>query len=158
MDNQDLIKRIEALEKWKADRERQQIVYPLDFQSQQILAKYFMHITGTVFTTGGAGGNIFTHYIGNQDNLQFQVDKNTFIPYTVVPSTNVFTVTGGTYFEDDTQVYVSTEDTPPSPLVAGDPYFIINSTGQTFKLSLTQGGAEINITDTGTGRQYIYFY
>ena len=158
MDNQNLLKRIEVLEKWKADRERQQIVYPLDFQSQEILAKYFMHITSTVLTVAGAGGNTFTTYIGNQGSLQFQVDKNTFIPYTVVPSTNIFTVTSGTYFDNDMQVYVSTEDTPPAPLVAGTNYFVINSTGQSFKLSATMGGVAIDITDVGVGRQYIYFF
>ena len=38
MNNEELIARIEALEKWKADRERQQITFPLDFQSEMIKA------------------------------------------------------------------------------------------------------------------------
>lgn len=158
MDNQNLENRIAKLEKWMNDKTIQQITYPLDNKSLIILQKYFMHIDTTVITTAGAAGNVFTNYIGNQGSFNFQVDKNTFIPYTVNVSTNVLTVTGAVYFQNDMQVYVSTEDTPPTPLVAGTNYFVINSTGLTFKLAATMGGAAINITDSGVGRQYIYFY
>jgi len=158
MDNQQLLKRIEALEKWKKEREAQQIVYPLDFQSQSILGNYFMHITSMVKTFVGSSNNIFTSFIGSQGSNEFQVGSNTFIPYTVDVTSNILTTAGKVYFENDQNVYVSTEDTPPPPLTTTGNYFVINSTGQSFKLSLTQGGAAINITDTGVGKQYIYFY
>lgn len=35
---QDLLKRVEALEAWKAERANQQLTYPLDFVSQQIIS------------------------------------------------------------------------------------------------------------------------
>lgn len=148
---------IEDLKKWKEERMRQQISFPLDIHSIETLMNYFMRILSTVETVSGVGGNVFINYIGKQGNLEFQVDKNTFIPYTVNATTNVFTNTQ-IVFQNDMQVYVSTEDTAPAPLVAGDPYFIVNASGLTFQLSATQGGAAINITDTGVGRQYIFFF
>ncbi len=33
---------------------------------------------------------------------------------------------------------------------------IINSTGNTFKISLTSGGAAVDITDIGVGRHFIF--
>lgn len=157
MDNQDLQARVAALEKWKADRERQQITFPLDVQSQRVLNKYFMHVTGSITTVGGASGNTFVEYIGQQANIEFVVSANTYIPYTVNTTTDVFTVTNYN-FENGMLVNVATSDTTPAPLVSGTDYYVVNSTGLTFKLSLTFGGAAIDITTTGTGSQYIYFF
>lgn len=155
----DLEKRIKALEDWKKQRETQQIVYPLDFQSQKILGNYFMHIIGDITTVGGAGGNTFVSYLGQQGPFEFTVDANIYIPYTVTSlADNQVTVAYGN-FEDDEAVSVITSDTAPAPLVAGIVYYVINSTGQTFKLTTVQGdsGSIVDITDTGTGKQYIYF-
>lgn len=43
----------------------------------------------------------------------------------------------------------------PSPLVRTLDYFVVNPTANTFQLSLTASGAAINITDNGTGDQYV---
>ncbi len=59
MNNEELIARIEKLEKWKTDRERQQITLPLDPTSIDILNNYFMRLTGAYITVGGAGGHTF---------------------------------------------------------------------------------------------------
>lgn len=48
-------------------------------------------------------------------------------------------------------VNVKTATTLPAGLSALTPYFIISATANTFKLSATKGGTEIDITDTGTG-------
>jgi hypothetical protein len=162
----ELIKRIEALEEWKRQREQQQLTQPLDPQTVEIINQYFMRITGSVLTSGGASGNNFTTYIGEQNGQEFELGANTFIPYTVDATSNVFSIVGSPYtFEDDTSVYVTSgtvsppnNSVPPAPLVANTEYFVINPSGQTFQLSATSGGAAINITDTGTGRQFIYFY
>ncbi len=156
---QQLEARIAELEKYVADRKRQQIQFPLDIQSQQILGLYFMHITGIVHTIGGAGGNEFTTYVGFQDAFNFEVAANTFIPYSVTVATDIITVQK-IAFQNDMQVYVSTSGTPPSPLDTTTNYFVVNAaaSGLTFQLSLTQGGAAINITDSGDGSQYIYFF
>ncbi len=157
MDITQLENRIKMLEDWKAKKEKQQISFPLDIESQTVLRNYFMAITGVVKTVGGASGNEFTNYIGKQGNYNFQVDANTFYPYSVVVSSNVFTVQG-IAFQNDQQVYVSTSDTPPAPLTAGTQYFVVSASGFTFKLALTSGGTAIDITDTGIGLQYIYFF
>lgn len=39
----------------------------------------------------------------------------------------------------------------PAPLVQGTPYYIVNKTSNTFQLSLTLGGAAIDITSAGSG-------
>lgn len=141
------------------DKTSQQISYPLDINSVKVLNQYFMQITGTVKTVAGAAGNEFTYYVGNQNGaqFQFQVSANTFIPYTVNVSANTITE-NRVRFPNDTQIYVSTSDTPPTPLNTSTNYFVINSTGTTFQLSLTMGGAAIDITDSGVGQQYIYFF
>jgi len=158
MNNEELIARIEKLEKWKLDRERQQITLPLDVTSQLVLQQYFMRIVDTIITEGGAGGNTFVQYLGKQGDKEFLVGENTYTPYIVNTTTNVLTTSGTKYFEDDMQVYVATSNTPPAPLDPITTYFVISSNGTAFKLSLTQGGAEIDITDTGVGNQYIYFF
>lgn len=165
MDNQQLQQRIEALEKWKADRERQQITFPLDITSQQVLANYFMQITGSVVSASGVGGKEFLQFIGNQGVYNFTVTQNTYVPYTVDVTSNVFTVNAtltstGNVFENDTELYVAftLNGIPPNPLTEGTPYYVISSSGNTFKLSTTIGGAEVNITDTGTGNQYLYYF
>ncbi len=165
MDNQQLLKRIEALEKWKADRERQQIVFPLDFQSQTILSNYFMRIIDTItYITVGAEEHVVTSYIGEQNQnlgsngqIRFQVGNVNVFPYTVNATTNILTVPGGQRFEDGTavSVYYAPDGALPSPLAVNTTYYVVSSTGTSFKLSATSGGAEINITDTGTGRQFI---
>lgn len=156
-ENQQLEARIRELEKYVAERKRQQISFPLDVQSRIILQNYFMSITGVVKTVGGVSGNEFISYIGQQGDFPFEVSYNTFIPYTVNVSSNVLTVQR-IAFQDDQMVYVSTSGTPPSPLDTVTNYFVVNSSGLTFQLSLTQGGAPIDITDDGDGSQYIYFF
>jgi hypothetical protein len=42
-------------------------------------------------------------------------------------------------------------NTLPAPLVEGTPYFVINRSNQSFQVSLTSGGAAVNLTNSGTG-------
>lgn len=152
-----LQQRIENIEKWQREKDAQQIKYPLDVRSVAILQKYFMRIIDTIFTEGGAGGNTFVNYLGSQDEKVFLVAQNTFFPYQVDVASNVFT-TSNVEMQDDMMVYVASSGTPPSPLDTLVQYFVVNASGKTFQLSLTQGGAAINITDTGSGNQYLYFF
>ena len=75
-------------------------------------------------------------------------------------STNIFTanvsdiITFTTYTPVLNDVlYVSTTSALPSPLVINTKYYVITPAGSTCELSLTIGGAAINITTTGTGIQ-----
>lgn len=155
-DYQKLLQRVDALEKWKAQRERQQLTYPLDVQSQSILNKYVMVINDKFdFIVYGVADHAVSRYFGTQGNKAFEISPQTLFRYSVNATTNVFTVQGTNLLNDEA-VLVTTNDTLPAPLDGTTTYYVINSTGTTFKLSLTVGGAEINVTDIGVGNQFIY--
>lgn len=161
-DNANLSNRIAALEKWKTEKEAQQIKFPLDVQSVAILNKYFMRIDSTVlYEVVGAAAHPVTVYLGNQDGLPFEITPQNIYPYTVNVTTNELTVTTNNSFFEDQEVYVFTTPSGsfPSPLDVNIPYFIKSisktASGTVFVLSLTPGGATINITTNGTGPQYI---
>ena len=48
-------------------------------------------------------------------------------------------------------VYVSTTDTLPGGFAVDTPYWVVNRSGLTFRLSATSGGSPITPTTTGTG-------
>lgn len=155
-DYQKLLQRVEALEKWKAQKTRQQISYPLDIQSQEVLGKYVMRITDRYdFILFGVAEHPVSTFIGAQGNNVFEVSPKTLFRYTVNVTSNEFTVEGSN-FVDDEAVLFTTSDTLPNPLDGSTTYYVINSSGGTFEVSLTVGGAAVNITDLGVGSQYIY--
>lgn len=160
MDDKEIINRITALEKWRADREKQQITLPLDPISQTILQNYFPRIISSVVTVGGVTGQPFTTYIARQGNFVFEVPQSTLVNYTVDVSANTLNVVTSR-FDNDRLVSVATENTTPNPLSTSNSYYVVNASngGLTFKLSLTLGGAAIDITTSGTGKQYVsYLY
>lgn len=55
-------------------------------------------------------------------------------------------------------VVVSTTNTLPGGLSTGTVYYVINATTNTFKLSTSQGGSAVDITDTGTGTHSWHSY
>jgi hypothetical protein len=61
----------------------------------------------------------------------------------------------GHSLEDDYQVYLISTGTLPAPLSSAIPYYIINSSTNTFKLSTSLGGSAVNITDIGSGTHYL---
>lgn len=71
--------------------------------------------------------------------------------YTANATTDFITVSSA--LPDGTTIQVLSSGTPPGGLSVGQTYYVVNSTGTTFKLSLTNGGAAINITTTGSGVQ-----
>lgn len=162
-DYQALSNRVAELEKWRAQRTQQQISFPLDVQSLNILMEYFMRITNLyTYEVVGASTHLVETYVGMQGKQSFQVAPNDIAAYTVNVSADTITLpsyisTPTTTFSNDRAVTVLSSGTPPNPLDSVTTYYVINSNGTTFKLSLTVGGAAINITDTGTGQQYITF-
>lgn len=159
---QSLANRVAALEKWKTEKEAQQIKFPLDVQSVTILNKYFMRINETVlYEVVGAAAHPVTIYLGTQDTIPFQITPQNIYPYTVNVTTNELTVTTNNSFYEDQEVYVYTTPTGsyPNPLAVNTTYFIKSisksASGTVFVLSLTSGGATINITSNGSGPQYI---
>lgn len=77
--------------------------------------------------------------------------------FTVDDVTNVITVGSSGIFADTNTVKFSVGGggVLPAGLVAGTLYFVISTSGATFKVSETSGGAEVNITDSGTVPFYI---
>jgi hypothetical protein len=65
---------------------------------------------------------------------------------------DVLTVPGHTLaLNDQVRVMAVPGATLPTGLSAGQTYFVLTVTGDTFSLSLTQGGAAVNITAAGSG-------
>lgn len=161
MDNQNLENRIKALEKWQKERQSQQIFYPLDIKSLDILNKYFLRIyqEATIYELNGEGGFTYlTKYLTKQDNQYIDLNKSRFMPYSVDISTDYLTVNQGKSFVDNTILYFTTTDTQPAVINLSLPYYVINSTGQRFQISTTVGGAAVNFADSGTGNQFINYY
>lgn len=151
----ELKKRIDALEKWQKERKLQQITYPLDIQSFKVLVKYFMSIVSLVDMriTGVGDRRLFT-YLGIQDSQRFQVTPQTLFKYNANATSNTLTLADAS-LPNDTAVYLYSDGTYPAPLDVDIIYYVVNSAGNTLQLSLTSGGAAINLTDAGTGQQYI---
>jgi hypothetical protein len=64
--------------------------------------------------------------------------------------TDELTLAGGASIPVNGRVTLSSTGTPPAGLIAGS-YYVVASSGSNIKLSATQGGAAIDITDAGTG-------
>lgn len=71
-------------------------------------------------------------------------------------STNTFTAPNHG-FSDGNDVSIITTDTPPAPLTTASPnvYYVRDATADTFKLTDTPGGSAIDITNLGSGIQFI---
>jgi hypothetical protein len=64
-------------------------------------------------------------------------------------------VTSTVALDEYTPITLTTTGYLPPPLLPGRTYYVKNSTGTTFNLSLTAGGTAINTTGAGSGAQYI---
>jgi hypothetical protein len=64
-------------------------------------------------------------------------------------------VTAAITLANNTPITLNTSGYLPPPLLPGVTYYVVNSTGTTFNLSLTAGGAAINTTAVGSGAQSI---
>lgn len=72
------------------------------------------------------------------------------VTFTAVAATDVITATGHTLVDGD-KVRVSSTGTLPGGLSASTDYFVRDTSGSTFKLAASSGGAAIDITSTGSG-------
>jgi len=81
----------------------------------------------------------------------------TYAPsFTAVAATDIITATAHGLSNGMT-LQVTSAGTLPAGLTASTVYYVISSTTNTFKVSLTSGGAAVDITDTGSGtHSYIY--
>jgi hypothetical protein len=70
--------------------------------------------------------------------------------FTAVAATDVFTAAGSAFANGDKINLKGANATLPAGISTGT-YFVVNASGATFKLSLTSGGAAIDITTDGSG-------
>lgn len=152
-----LEREVNELKTWKNERIRQQISFPLDEVSKKIILKDTFIVKDLLNFTR-ANGVVFPFGVTtiNNDKLITLSTLPTLHIYTTDSSDLITSVNHG--FDNDDQVTVISSDVVPAGLAEGTKYYVINSTPNTLKLSLTSGGAAVNITDSGTGTQYIYFY
>jgi len=164
--NESLEQRVAALEKWKEEKTRQQIAYPLDERSFIILNKYFLSQIATLAFDEGVGGSPFRSILVRQDENVNEINVSTsLITFGVNITTNVLNIGNDVInknqgrFEDDQRVSVYSTGELPAPLTSTFPggYWVIDGTngGTQIQLSETMGGAAINITNSGTGQHYI---
>lgn len=76
---------------------------------------------------------------------------------TVDAGTDVVTATVPSGFGNSSIVKFTTTGVAPAGLTANQHYFVRDTSGGTFKLAATSGGAAIDITDTGSGTHSVQF-
>ncbi len=79
--------------------------------------------------------------------------SGTCAPAGVDTTGETITIVGHTFVNGD-QIYYESSGTVIGGLTARNYYFIVQVSGDTFKLSSTQGGGAINLTSQGTGTHY----
>lgn len=141
---------------WKEERTRQQLKYPLDTATLNILKKYFLRTTGKVYRQ--LGSDIFVGYFTIQQDdspvsLGLMSERN-LIQFSVNISTDVVTFLSGIPHDGDAYTPYTSGILPDS-LWDYDTLFIINSSGNTCKFSDTLGGSPLDITSLGVGSQYL---
>lgn len=152
-----LERRVALLQEYKRQVTKERFRFPLDFATQEVMKKTFLTATGRTFGTGSV---ILTDLIGIGVGLgtnSSQLRKNaigTFPLYqfTVNAGTNVFTSSGG--LQNGDILNFATSNTLPDPLSEVSDYYVINASNTTFKVSLTEGGSEVDITTAGSGNHY----
>lgn len=147
--------RVDELKQWMESTKKQQLDYPLDWESTQIIQKDLLVATGKEHPF------LFTDLIA----FGLEVDLNgvktvlyASLPmkeFTADDTTDVCTYVNGTHgLLNDDVVNLATTNTLPDPLDTATDYYVIDATASTFKLSTSSGGSAVDITDTGTGSHY----
>lgn len=152
--------RVNELKSWKERFSKQRFTYPLDYATKKILEKDNIVFTGNTYTKDINIINTDILNLGIIVGLNSVSKRKVLVAslplteFTVTVATNVFNFTGTNDIKDGDFIYLTTTDTLPMPLDSITGYYVINATFNTFKVALTEGGAEIDITDTGVGTHY----
>lgn len=120
--------------------------------------------TGSIFTASNANilgfpastkiDAIGTTTVTLSNNSTLNSRSISFTPSDVNITDNTITLTNHGLTDGD-NVQFSTSVTLPAPLVSGTPYFVVDSTGGTIKVSAIEDGSPIDITTQGTGSHTI---
>ncbi len=90
-----------------------------------------------------------------QDKITVRYTSGMAATFSAVAGTDLCTVDGRTFTDGDCVQLLNSGGALPAGLSAGRPYFVRDVSGSSFKLAATSGGAAIDITDAGTGTQFI---
>jgi len=153
-----LKKQVDELLEWKRQKELQQISSPLDEISRKIIQDKLIVVKdyGEFVRADGSVGDYF-YFVdigGKTERLSVNFPMYQF---TANASTDTITIIGLEPSNDDAILVMST-GTLPSGLSESTPYYVINASGNTCKLSESLGGAAVDIIDTGTGTHYTQRY
>lgn len=77
------------------------------------------------------------------------------VPFTADPATDVLTFTGYEPTNGETFRLTNSGGLCPGGLSESIPYYVINASGSTCKLSLTEGGAAVDVTSAGSGLHFL---
>lgn len=169
MDYSQLENRIAALEKWKSEKDRKQITFPLDKETLETLGKYFLSKKLDVFYEGGAGANYFPLSLFSQENRGFLIGSYVaFVAYKVETTGSNATVrVGFDYINNKPYTLTGSETVIPMTDINGEApgglsplsneMVFINVDGNTANLSYN-GIDPINISSSGSGNQYFAIY
>lgn len=163
---------IDELVAWKNKMTRQQITYPLDAPSLEVLSRYFPRFKELIpFTTpSGKVVPAMAIFQVNNNELTLSALPNIY-PFTVNVSTNQFNAPGHSFsIGDEVTVFSSDSNLPiytvtisgvPTPfsMLSGNTYYVV-SVGPSpfiFQLSLTPSGSPMTMTGAGGMEQYIYY-
>lgn len=153
-----LKQQVQELMDWKKKKEIQQISFPLDNNSFIVLNKYFLTLLSHIDFVR-SDGTTSQNILVRQDNVLSAINiYNDLTRFTVNTSTDFITVTSGNFNNDDKILMLSTGTLPGGLSDTVSPYYVVNSTGSTFQVSTTSGGTPVNITSTGVGEQYLFYF
>lgn len=162
--NEDLNQKVRQLEQqiqellsWKRQRQGQQLSYPLDSISKDVIGSEFLRAVNEITYTRPSGREIPLYVVARAKGKDyFLTSSPTLFTFTAATS-DVITINTNITIENNLQFILFSSQTLPAGLVSDTIYYSINSSGNTCKLSLTSGGGAVNITDTGLGLHYLYF-
>lgn len=154
---QQLERQIQELLSWKTERQNQQLTFPLDETSKSVINGDFLRVMYDINYTRPSGREVPLYVVARAKNKDyFLTSSPTLFTFTAATS-DVITINTNVTIVDDLQFILFSSQTLPAGLVSDTIYYSVNSSGNTCKLSLTSGGAAVNITDTGLGLHYLYF-
>jgi Phage gp6-like head-tail connector protein len=84
----------------------------------------------------------------------FRILAGSLLPVTADEATDLLTGRGGGLSDGDRVRLSNSGGALPAPLAGDTDYFVVDSSGNDFKLSATSGGAAIDVTDNGSGIHY----
>lgn len=161
MNNEERIKQLERqvqeLLSWKTLKERQQLSYPLDEASKNVLTNDFVKIIGDINYTRPSGREVPLYAVGKSRNKDYYFSISPTLFQFTASTSDVITISSNVTIQNDTQFILFSSQTLPTGLLSDTIYYSVSSSGNTCKLSLTSGGAAVDITSTGLGTHYLYF-